>query len=479
MARDFSRVATRPALRDTPVGILVAGGVCALSAGLITGLGYGLYVFGLIVIAIVFAIGVRRPWGVVLCVLPIALFPTEAMTIVKIHGISVALLVGGIDALMLVVALATRPGRKVGIAVLIPACVALFGAAEGGVSSTLHHQLGLIIAWLSGAALGTVISAEQKRLAALLWILSPTALLVILETVGLPLWWANATHETAFIALATEQTGSLTRGFGTYGHPIPAGAICASLALLALTSRPRRWQWLTALYALACVATLSKSAFIALAVGLCVAVITSPHERRRRVVAVAIAVCALAVGGVTIPSPVSRALAARATANDSSLRDSTLQVAGNSIDHHLGSLLFGGGFSGATEYFSALGVNTLYETHVSTVVDNEAVSFMYDFGLVPLALVLVGFAWLCWRSSTQEVRRLYLPSLAALASTFAFFDGLTWQNTSFMFFLFMGAAVTPRSPRSVPFGLTQSRRADGTRRHYLGSSAALSRPRAL
>ena len=432
------------------VAVTACMAAAAAAAGGIAGLGYG----GPLLVTFVAAGGAfagrKKSWGPALGALPIALFPPNAMTVTTIHGIPVSLVIGVVSAAAVGLCLAARGGLPLVGPLFVPVVLFGFGAIEGGLRATLHVEAGTLLAWCAGAALGAVIATAPEVLSALMWLLLPTALLIMWQSVGMPNVWASASHADLFLSVSA--LGTLSRGFGTYGHPIPAGAICASLALAALTSKVRHWEILSVAYGIATVATLSRSALVAGGVGAISIIAMAPGGVRRRAVLGGCVAAVAVAAAVVIPSPLSSALATRVNAADNAGRVQSLQLAERSIDQHFGSVLFGGGFQGAQAYYAAVGGDYATGSQSGTLVDNGAISAMYDFGLVPILVVLVGVAWFAERATAFQ-RRAFVPPLLALAASFLFFDGLSWLNTSFFFFMFLGAlAIRPTeyTQRGIP-----------------------------
>jgi hypothetical protein len=405
--------------------------------------GDGVPLVALLFVVSLVLLGRRFAWGPALCALPVALFPPVAITVTKVHGVPVSDVVGLASAAMLLPYLRWLSVPNLGRALALPAMIAVFGTIEGGLRFSLDHQTGLILSWLAGAALGAAIRRDRSVGNSLLWLLAPTAALTILQFVGVPDFWAKLTHAT--LNLSSVSVGTVSRGFGPYGQPVPAGAACACLCALTATLKPRYWRVLTGLYLMGTVATLSRSAIIALGVAAVAMVVLESGPSRRRALLRTLAVALIAGAAVAVPSPLSRAFSTRLSTADSSGRVDSLELVDASVTQHFGSVLFGGGFAGAENYLASIGGEFLTGDQSGTLVDDEAVSFVYDFGVVPLMLTVCILVWLFARCD-PNIRRIMVPPFLAVITTFGFFDGLQWLSTGFLLFVFVGGIAAAGPP---------------------------------
>jgi len=411
--------------------------------------GYGVPAVGLIAAAAAIAACRRFRLALACSVLPVSLLPVFAMTSpTRVAGMSLSTAVGLLTLAVVITALiGDRPllayTRSLS-PVLILVVVGL--ATSTPVTDTLKANLGLICVWIAGSLAGAGFASRPEQLQALLWLLAPTAVLAVLECIGLSNFWATATHATLFAAWPT--FAGLHRAFSTFGHPVVAGSLFAMLFVMTTTTRPGHSIWLTSLYGAATVATLSRSAFLAVGVGVAVAFILAPRGRKPTLVAVTVFATVVLVALVAL-SGLGAALSARFSQNDNAGRVQSLAIAEASLLSHPGSVLFGGGFNGAADYFQSIGGNALTGAATGTLVDNEAITALYDFGLIAILAFISLVAYFAAQNSRQG-RYMFLPPLATLTAALFAFDGLSWLSTGFFFFLCVGAVSEPTHMSLIP-----------------------------
>jgi hypothetical protein len=398
--------------------------------------GYGVDLLGLL-LALGFAVLCRvRGWLLAPAALVVSLVPIVAMTSpTHVAHIPIAFVLAGAVVGGLLITWAGS-GIRIRPQALVPAVLlGAFGFVTGGVSNhSLHSQIGLVVVWLAGSCAGGVLAAAPELLPSMLWAISPAAVLAILECAGLPDIWQTVAHANAFNDFAT--FAGLHRALSTFGHPLVAGAVFLTLGILAVSAQPRHGRLLAGLYLVASLATVSRSSVVGIVAGLVAMMFFVPGIARRRALTALVAVAAVLGFDPTVHS----ALSSRLSQSNNSGRLETLSIAENSLVQHPGSVLFGRGFTGAQDYFAALGGNHSTGSLSGTLVDNAFVSGLYDFGLVPLGLFVVSIVYLAWGTS-RDNRRTFIPPLVALATTLLFFDGLSWPSSSFFFFVTVGALV--------------------------------------
>jgi len=382
-------------------------------------------------------VAARSRWRVALCAMPALLIPAIAMPAgYRLFGVHPPQAVALLTVVFVGVSLAVEPRHRPSLWALAPALLlAVLGVVGGSVSGDLSAEGSLAVVWLAASALGSIAGRDLRYLKALTYLGSPIAAYAILECLGLPNYWTRLTQANLF-ATSFGTFGGLHRAVATFGHPIPASVIFASLALLAITLRERRGvPWLAALYGVACLSTLSRTGIVALAAGGAMMVLfpREPMARARAALVIAVAFIGVAVLATSL---LSGSLGERITQQDNAGRAASLSILGHSLSSDPASLLFGGGFRGAGSYLASIGGNTATGLP-SQIFDDELVTGIYDYGLVPLALVVLlviaGIA-----TTPARLRAVALPPLVATAVGFLFFDGLFWHSASFMLFFFIG-----------------------------------------
>ena len=235
----------------------------------------------------------------------------------------------------------------------------------------------------------------------------------------------------------------LHRPFGTAGHPIEYGVVCAmafQIALfLALRPGPaasRRWLWWTCTALLGGGAVLSLSRSAVLGMGAALVVLAIGWPMRRRLILVGGVALGLAVANFFIPAVTATILNLFADAeNDPSvlarLRD--YDAAMTEIARHpwLGK-----------------GLGTWLPTYY-IILDNQYLKTWLENGIVGLVafiLIFLGAAYAalrCLRSRIPEARQLALSLLAALivpAVGAATYDSLSFDVSTGLTFLLIGSA---------------------------------------
>lgn len=238
-----------------------------------------------------------------------------------------------------------------------------------------------------------------------------------------------------------DMRGGFVRAAGTAAHPLEYGMVlCMTLPIamtLAMEDKERgalsRW-WPAALITTASAISVSRSALIALVVAMTVLFITWSRKQRWAAVASAMVVGALvylAVPGMagTIVGLFSGA------AQDSSVvsRVSGYDVAFGMVER---LPVFGRGFG------------TLLPTYV--YLDNQYLGIIVELGLAGLACVVALFATgalLAWRARRsarshveEQVGVALTAAICAGATSFAFFDALSFPMSASFIFLVLGLA---------------------------------------
>lgn len=231
------------------------------------------------------------------------------------------------------------------------------------------------------------------------------------------------------------------RAAGMAAHPLEYGVVLTSsfpMALtLALTSKRKAWltRWLpVGAITLASVLSVSRSALIAVAIAFFVLIPVWPKATRRRAY-VAIAGLLILVSLVTPGMLGTLRGLFTVGADDSSITSRT-----NGYSTALGML--------ANNPIIGRGFGTFLPEYV--IVDNQYLGLLVELGVIGLmlfiALVVTGISC-AWRSracSTDDTMRqlsqAILASVAAIAVTFGFFDGLSFPMAAAMLFFMLGVA---------------------------------------
>ena len=442
-SRQVTTTVRRPSGVATGLGESRAVGVCIWTAAVgggayLVSQGRGVDAVAAIVVLSAAVFFARSRWLVSLCAMPALLIPVVALPHdTRLFGVHPPQVVALLTVVLVGVSLAVEQRSRPSLWALAPALLlAVFGLFGGSLSSDLGGEWSLVVLWLAASALGSIASKDLRYLKALTYLGAPVAAFAIFECLGLPNYWNRLTGASRF-ATTFSTFGGLHRAMATFGHPIPASVVFASLALSAITLRERRGvPWLAALYAVACFATLSRTGIVALAAGGAMTVLFPPEPKARGRAASVLAVAF--IGAVVLAtSPLSGSLGQRLNQQTNAGRVASLAILGHSLSTNPASLLFGGGFNGAHSYLASLGGNTATGLPDADIFDDQLVTGIYQYGVVPLMLVVLlivaGIA-----TSPAWQRAVAVPPLVATAVAFLFFDGLYWHSASFVLFFFIG-----------------------------------------
>lgn len=433
--------------------------VLALGAGYVATGKFGLAALAAVALTLTVGLLAGTHWLALLCGVPAFYFPAPALSD-RWAGPS-PLLVAGVSTTVLVVAFALfRPNRAPLGAALVPASLlALFGVVQGDVSATLRSEFGLACIWFAASYLGAALAKDRRALERFVWILVPSGILTILECVGTPNFWNEMLGATRYSHWPT--FAGLHRGMGTLGHPLPASAAFASFAALSygLGGRSRSFTMLSVLYALSAVATLSRTALVVLVIMFLCSLLIAPNDvtRRRLIVNGSLMVVIVAIALLT--TPITESFSERGASSDNSGREASVKILAEALTSDPGGLIFGEGFRGASGYLRTHGGNVATGLEFSDVFDNQLITSVYDFGMLPMAMLL-SFMIFAVRHSSRDDRFIFLPPLVGTVTACVFFDGLYWPVSGFLLFLFTGAlsqgTAVARSWTEVP-GLRRSR----------------------
>jgi hypothetical protein len=318
-----------------------------------------------------------------------------------------------------------------------------------GAGAGVDNALWLVLLAFAGVLYGHALQVSSEARASLAVFSIPLALLPIGEILGLHNPWPDLVHSG--YAQASLETGAL-RGQSTFGQPLIAGGCLAAMAALAFQSKVRHATPLALVLACGAVATVSRSAIIGLAVGLTVAVIIGPH-RLMRLAQTMVIVIVGAVALVVVP-PLHTSFVNRTSNPDftnQTVRNYALTRIRADWAHQPMTLLIGRGTQGSYTLLHAIGgVNGGF------IFDNQYVTAVYDFGLLPLICVIGVMLFALSRGRSAGIRR-GLPAFAVVVVVMFFTDGLGWMSLTFVAWLVFGLTTAPNLPQSFD-GRRASRR---------------------
>lgn len=235
--------------------------------------------------------------------------------------------------------------------------------------------------------------------------------------------------------------GGFVRAAAMASHPLEYGVVLSTsfpIALtLALTQTTRNWllRWLPVMaIAVASVLSVSRSALIAVAIAFVILIPAWSKSMRRRAYVASVGL----VGAIYIVTPgLLGTLRGLFTVGGD---DSSITSRTNGYSTALGMLennpIIGRAFG------------TFLPEYV--IVDNQYLGLLVELGFLGLALFLaliVSGLTCAWRArrlavdnDMRQLSQAVLASLAAVAVTFAFFDGLSFPMAAAMLFLMLGVA---------------------------------------
>lgn len=253
--------------------------------------------------------------------------------------------------------------------------------------------------------------------------------------------------------------GGFIRSSATAAHPLEYGAVlCFTLPLAFVLahvdlSRGVLRRWLpVALIGFAAAISMSRSAMIGIALGILLVIPVIPAHLRMRATLGAIGLGAVVV--FTIPGMLGtiRGLFLGISAEPSSV--SRIDSLGEALVIALHNPFFGQGLS-------ALGPTEI-------ILDNQFLLLLVELGFIGVAtfaflvLTAISIGWILARKYRDSYWRSIGPavssSIASGASSFLFFDGLSFAIAAGFMFLFLGTAgsmaricASSRDGRTVPF----------------------------
>ncbi|MGN6404814.1 O-antigen ligase family protein, partial [Sinomonas sp.] len=239
--------------------------------------------------------------------------------------------------------------------------------------------------------------------------------------------------------IGIDQRGGFVRAAGTASHPLEYGVVlCITLPMAITFAIEDRRRSLVArclpaaIIATAAVLSVSRSALIA--VGVAMAVLAASWTQRQRIVAGIAGIGILGVVYVAVPGMAGTLLGMfTGAAQDSSVAS---RISGYDVAF---------GMAGRLPFFGR-GFGTLLPTYV--YLDNQYLGIIVELGLFGLAAVLGLFATaivLPWRARKRAETRLQrqlgaaiAAALASAATSFTFFDALSFPLSACFMFLMLG-----------------------------------------
>jgi hypothetical protein len=396
-----------------------------------------------LVAAIVIA---RQRWGSVAVIAPAFLLPDVRGR----YGISGLLQLAIVSLLLALVYWDAmgRPRLSAAVSwtagVFSVALVALNAGHGAGFQDGLWRAL---LAW-SGVLLGASIATDERARWALCVGCVPLALLAIAEIAGVHNPWPGLVHANTFTSL-TQQPGA-GRAQSTFSHPLIAGGCLATVAALSMQSRARFGTIVTALLVAGALATVSRSAIAGVAAGAVCGVVVGPDRRRRLIQAVVLLVVGLILV-LEVPSLHQSFLSRTSNPKytDQSVRNYAISRLRSDLGKDPSSLLVGKGTRASANALETVGGIKGYY-----IFDNQYVTSVYDFGLIPvgviLALVLCALV-----VASPRARQIGLPAVTAVAVVMFFTDGIGWLSLSMIAWTTFGlAAAQHEVDRGAPVKLS-------------------------
>ena len=242
------------------------------------------------------------------------------------------------------------------------------------------------------------------------------------------------------------------RAQGTTGYPMPFATFIAIAALTLQFGRVVSRPWLKyaglTLFLVALLLSGARSAFVAIALGLAIAIVTLAITARRQGKKMPglkwmIAAFALLVlfGAAALVKAIST--------NDFSLthRSGVIESAAGVFSLPLPQVIFGSGYNSSEQLFAS---GLLHTTSIA-VVDNTLLTQLIFSGVVGLVILCYVIGWAFAHSGV-----LGRAVIAAVVASFFFYDIFVWHLCAFLIFAFVGLASC-NSPRTRDYAETEER----------------------
>ncbi|MHB8691980.1 MAG: hypothetical protein ACYDHH_12110 [Solirubrobacteraceae bacterium] len=335
--------------------------------------------------------------------------------------------------------------------------------ADGVLANTvqLRHAAYIFLLPLPAIVFGTCLARSKAARKSLIWGCLPLAIFAYAELAGLHNPLPGLEGELQQIVRTSIAAGS-TRSQSTFGSPLIAGDCLAALGALALYSRARFSALIALVYGGAALTTVSRSALLGLAAAmLCGLVISGQRSRRAlQMLGIVVAAVLLSIAIPSLNSSVTNRITSLSVTDGNLYSQQLVRYFGvNQLSHDLHtdptSLMFGKGAAASRAILAAREDVPGYD-----IFDNAYISTIYDFGIVPGAVIaLLVVSGLC--TSSIESLRLGLPALACTAVVMYFADGNYWASISLLGWASLGMCLAPQAATrpNEPPGSPESGRA--------------------
>jgi hypothetical protein len=375
--------------------------------------------------ACVFAL--TRPWVAAMGLMPVFLLPYSAMQSQTLNGLHVVPLLALFELMYGTAALAVarRNGVGTGPALLAVGALAVAGgSAEWLARGVPKDTIYTVSIWLGSLLLGYASSRfGQAAIIRLALCAAPLAALSLYEAFGRHNVWSHAVGPLIY------EDSTPFRATSTFGHPLVAGTALVIVALMVLSTRHMFAPILGAILILGAGATLSRSPVLGATLGLAVLLL-----RRRRTRSHVLASVALVAIGIALALNVAPGIASSARARlfhsetSKTVRLHALHGFGDIARENPASLLLPQDRN-----------RTSIDAIQGTLVDNQYVTLVYDYGFI--AVVAAGLALaVAFRRHLRDMGAMLAAIVGALAM-FVFFDGLYWPSTASLFWFAVGFAT--------------------------------------
>ena len=338
--------------------------------------------------------------------------------------------------------------RGVGAPPLSPAAMAivtllliagiLLAATRG---SPIDQAVFTPLLWFAGILVGTGWAVHQRSFRLSMGVLAILGLLAILESAGVSLPWTELLRSDDPTALY-----AINRSTSTLGHPVIAGGIFAIAAILTAASTwSGKAKWLVLILLIGgTVSTVTRSALIALVVGIILLVVLHSSTRKGALATLGAGAVIVAVlyGGL-LPQ-LSTTLNTRVFEQQQPqlVRLYAVRIFSDDLQRSPTSLLVGEGPGASRQYLESIG--TIYGY---TVFDNQYLTLIKEYGALTLLAILMLVSAGLYRSDPRN-RLAGAPALASVCVFLLFSDALAWASFGFLAFAVVGLVCAPTASRS-------------------------------
>lgn len=421
---------------------LLLGFLVSFACGTLVATGFGIPLVGLAAFAAAAYMASRTSWAPAWGIVPALLLPLPAMKTQSAYGIPLPYWLGAASLSYSSWLFVTMPRRQISWPAIGSIGTLTIAAILGLTLDNLPVPSSLTFSCISMSAAGLMlglISIDAERTSrAVGWILLPIAILAIAEQLGVRNYAASLTNAHAFNTVASGD--GTVRAYSTLGHPLVAGMILMTGALLQVNQVNSTAKFLLAPLLLAgSAATVSRTAAIGLILGI-LTILVMRGGNRRQLIAIALAGTALIwIALVSIPE-FQQSVSTRSaipTIHSESVRADAVERLETDLSTKPQSLLLGLGIGGISERLTSLGV-----PEGSNLFDNQYITGIYDLGIISF-LVLISLIVLALAKGDIDSRRIVLPALVGSAGMLAFFEGLYWPTIAIVVWMLIGICSKP------------------------------------